>query len=160
VPRRLFIAILAALAVLTLPGCTSKPDAALAPASAPAAATSPESVSAMSIDQKRSLVATNFQIEVPVPMGKVVRGESQGDSAWDYEIIVPAPTVAVAEWYKTEFEGRDWQFGEPTLPEPGMLVLTMTKNRAQSRVTIRPEADGSTRVQAVVGIGIPVLQTQ
>ena len=159
-PRRLFIAILAASAVLVAPACASRPAPTFVPSGAPAAATGAESVSAMSIEQKRSLIATNFQIEVPVPMGKVVRGESQGDSAWDYELIIAAPTVAVAEWYKAQFEGRDWQMGEPSLPKPGVLVLTMTKNRAESRVTITPVDSGSTHVEAVVGVGIPVLQTQ
>ncbi len=156
--HRLAVVLLAASAALVLVACTSKPAASLAPVSNPTAVSAP--VSAMSIDQKRSLIATNFQIEVPVPMGTVVRGESQGDAAWDYELIVAAPPATVAQWYRTAFAGAEWKLDRQTGSGQGATILTLTKNAAQTRVTITPEGVGRSRAQAVIGIGTPVLQTQ
>ena len=69
----------------------------------------------MTIEEKQTLIAPNFQAEVPVPMGEVVRGNAQGDNAWDYELIVAAPPVAVAAWYQEAYTGRcDWQVAEQT----------------------------------------------
>lgn len=156
----MFAAVLVAAALVG--GCTAK-TAVLpeAPSAAPDTATAPASaVRAMTIEQKRQLIAPNFQPEVPVPLGEVVRGKAQGDVAWDYEILVAAPPAAVAGWYQQAYVGREWQVAEQSSPSEGAFTITMTKNAAQTRVTILPEGEGSSRVVAVLGVGAPVLQTQ
>jgi hypothetical protein len=158
--QRLPLVLLAVSAVLVLAACTAKPAETPAASSSAATTATAASIEPMSLDQKRSEVATSFLAEIPVPMGKVVRGEAQGPLAWDYEIVVAAPPAAVAEWYKTAFTGREWQIADQTEPTPGTLAITMVKNRAQMRVTISPEGSTSSRVQSVIGIGTPVLQTQ
>jgi hypothetical protein len=129
------------------------------PAPAPPVAV-PAEVIAMSIAQKQELIAPNFQIEVPIPMGEVVRAEAQGDSAWDYELIVAAPPTAIASWYEKAFVGREWVLEERTSSAQGTYALTFTKNRAQTRVTVAPEGGSNSRVKAVLGVGTPVLQMQ
>ena len=115
----------------------------------------------MTIEERQQSIAPNFQVEVPVPFGEVVRGQAQGDLAWDYELIVAAPPADVARWYSETYLGREWSLVERTAPSPGAITLTMTKNAAETRVSITPEGDGgSSRVKAVLGVGAPVLQTQ
>jgi len=153
------IAALAAV-IVVMSGCASPaatPDTGSAPAQtapAPAAA-----ITAMTLEERQQFIAPNFQVEVPVPSGEVVRGQAQGDLAWDYELIVAAPPTAVAAWYTETYTGREWQVAEQTAPTPGAITVTMTKGGAQTRVAITPEGDKS-RVKAVLGIGAPVLQTQ
>lgn len=154
-----------ACAVL-LAGCGA-PDARTAITPAPTPAATPEvtqgatsAVRAMSIEQRRTLIAPNFQIEVPVPVGEVVRGEAQGDTAWDYELVVAARPAEVANWYREAYGGREWQLVEQAQQPEGTLVLVLTKNAAQTRVTITPEGADKSRVKAVLGVGTPVLETQ
>ena len=114
----------------------------------------------MTIEERRSLVASSFPIEVPLPFGEVVRGEAQGPNAWDYEIEVEATPAAVAEWYRTAYTGRDWGVIDQTATAEGSIALKMMKNRAQTRVAISPQNGGKVRVKGVLGLGVPVLQTQ
>ena len=159
--RRLALAATLCLALLPLGACTRPPDsqpAAPTDSGAPPAAVAP--IKAMTIEQKQQLVAENFQPEVPVPFGEVIRGQAQGNNAWDYELVVDAPPASVASWYQDAYLGREWQLAEQTSPSPGAFTLTLVKNAAQTRVTITPEGEGKSRVKAVLGVGAPVLQTQ
>lgn len=160
--RRFALLAAGVLAVLALSGCwssitkvseTSTPEASPTP---PAAAP----LKAMTIEEKQELIAPNFQAEVPVPVGEVVRGNAQGDNAWDYELIVSAPPAAVAAWYQEAYTGREWQVAEQTSPAEGAVTLTLVKNAAQTRVVITPEGADKSRVVGVLGVGAPVLQTQ
>jgi len=130
------------------------------PAPAPSATVSSAEITAMTFEERQRLIAPNFQVEVPVPSGEVVRGEAQGELAWDYELIVAAPPAAVATWYRETYTGRDWQVVDQTVPSKGAITLTMTKNGAQTRLVITPEGTNGSRVSAVLGVGTPVLQTQ
>lgn len=153
---------LAATACSPKPAATSTAPDAASSASQPATSwlVSANAPRAMTIAEKQKLIAPNFQIEVPVPFGQVVSGEAQGDTAWDYELIVDAPVAAVANWYEQSYEGREWQLSSQTVPKEGSLTLTLTKNSAQTRVTISPNNSGTSRVKGILGVGTPVLQGQ
>lgn len=142
------------LASLALSGC--------ARAKAPEPATQQEAksvtIEAMSPEQKQSLIATSFPMEVPVAVGKVARGEAQGPDAWDYELSVAAPLSDVETWYRQAYSSRNWQLSERT-QGAGLLSLTFVKGAAQSRVDLS-EKGASTTVSVILGVGAPVLQTQ
>jgi len=150
-----------------LGACTSNqaatPTTPQAPATTPAAssaASAQADIRAMTIPEKQKLIAANFQPEVPVPFGQVVKGEAQGETAWDYELVVDASVPAVSSWYQEVYTGREWQVADQTAPQVGSLTLTLTKNGAETRVAITPTSDGKARVVGVLGVGAPVLQTQ
>jgi hypothetical protein len=169
--RRISIAlavVLIALATLALAACSSgvSPSSAPAPdaaggagAGTAATAAGAASVSAMSIEEKRSQIATNFQMEIPVPKGQVVRGNAQGDRVWDYEIVVDAPQATVFDWYESSFTGRDWQIAD-VRSSNGVRAYIFTKNRAEMRLTVAPEGSDKSRVKAVIGVGVPILNMQ
>ena len=100
----------------------------------------------MTIEERQQFIAPNFQVEVPVPAGEVVRGQAQGDLAWDYELIVAAPPAAVARWYSETYTGRDWQVAEQTAPSPGAV----TRHDDQGR---RPDARRRSRPRAATSRG-------
>jgi hypothetical protein len=151
-----------ALIAVALAGCAAKTaaTAVVAPEAGISSAAASAKVRAMTIEEKQDLIASNFQIEVPVPFGTVVRGEAQGSNAWDYELIVDAPVAAVSMWYERSYTGREWQFVSQNVPQAGTLILTFVKNGAQTRVTISPVSGGEARVQGILGIGAPVLQSE
>jgi len=160
--RRLALVLAVFVTVAVVSGCAESPEqvpatAPSAPSTAPAEAAS---LRPMKIEEKQLLIAPGFQPEVPVVFGEVVRGQAQGNNAWDYELIVAAPPAAVAAWYQEAYTGRDWQVAEQSVPSPGALTLTLVKNAAETRVAITPEDGGKSRVVGVLGVGAPVLQTQ
>lgn len=165
--RLTLILITAALSAL-LGACASNqpvtPGTPQTPASAPAATTAERApateIRAMTIAEKQQSIAPNFQAEVPVPFGDAVKGEAQGDTAWDYELVVNASVPEVASWYQTTYQAREWQMVEQTAPTVGSSTLTLTKNAAETRLTITPTADGKARVVGILGVGAPVLQAQ
>ena len=160
--RRFALLAAGVLAVLALSGCWSSITKVSETSTVEASPTPPAAapLKAMTIEEKQQLIVGNFQPEVPVPMGEVVRGNAQGDNAWDYELIVAAPPAAVAAWYQEAYTGRDWQLAEQTVPSEGAVTLTLVTNAAQTRVAITPEGADKSRVVGVLGIGAPVLQTQ
>ncbi len=165
--HHIILTCVACAVIALLGGCASKPSPAVPSASTAAEQTSAEqppaeaaAIQTMSIERKRLLIAENFQPEVPLPMGEVVRGNAQSDFAWDYELIVPAAPAAVANWYREKYTQRDWRVVEESEPSPGAFTLTLMKNAAQTRVTITPEGTASARVAGILGVGAPVLQTQ
>jgi len=117
-------------------------------------------ITAMSPDHKRSLIASSFPVEAPAALGDVVSGEAQGESAWDYEVLVKGSVEDVALWYRAAYAGRSWQLAEQTSPTPESVVMTFGKGTAQSRVAVEPGAGGRSRVSVVLGVGTEVLQTQ
>jgi len=151
------VAVAAAIAAFAVAGCA--PADARRPVSAPKVATAP--VVRMEPGQVRAEIATSFPIEVAVAQGTVVRGQSQGPSAWDYEIVVQAPPANVAEWYRMQYERRSWKLDEAQDSTGEMTRLTLRKGTAESEVTIEPTQNGSgTRVRVILSTGVPVLQTQ
>jgi hypothetical protein len=158
--RRLALVVIVSLAAALPSGCASRTVDAPAASGLGTSATPSPQVRAMTIDERRTLIAPNFLAEIPAPFGAVVRGEAQGETAWDYELVVSASPAAVAAWYEDAYVGRDWTLVERTAPSSGSVRLVFTKGTAQTGVTVTPEGDGSSRVRAVVGVGTPVLQTQ
>ena len=151
------------VAAVLIGGCTgtlAEPVAGPAPEQGATAPASAVELKAMTIEQKQQLIAENVQPEVPVPFGEVVRGNAQGENAWDYELVVAAPPESVASWYREAYTGREWQVAEQTAPAQGAITLTLVKNAAQTRVVITPEGGDRSRVAGVLGVGAPVLQTQ
>jgi len=138
-------------------GCTAD-----SPASTPAAQTQASPVLAiprMTAEGKRSTIATSFPIEVPVPQGRVTRGQAQGTDAWDYQLAIDASAQDVAAWYADAYTKADWQLldNEAT---GGTIRLTLVKNGAQSQVTVKPEGEGQATATVILGVGVPVLETQ
>lgn len=157
-----------ALAVsITLAGC--------APASQVGSRVVPEEsiesappLKAMTPDAKRSVIASSFPIEVPVPEGEFVRSQAQGDDAWDYEVRVRSTPAAVVDWYRQTYMAASWTLTQEgdfsgASPRPGGRFLTFRKgSAAQSEVTVDgvADAEGMVTVRVILGVGAPVLETQ
>lgn len=156
-PLRAALLALAIAAILAVGGCSSASSRAPEP---PASTAPVAAIIAMSPDEKRTLIAPSFPIEAPAALGDVVRGEAQGDSAWDYEVLVKGNVQDVALWYRSAYVGRSWQVTEQSSPTPESVVMTFGKGTAQSRVAVEPGTDGHARVSVVLGVGTEVLQTQ
>jgi hypothetical protein len=121
----------------------------------------------MTPDVKRSTIATSFPIEVPVPVGRFTRANTQGDEAWDYTVHISAPPDAVAGWYRDAYASRQWElvadseFGRADSGRAGR-VLEFRKGNAGSQVAVdaAEDADGTTTTRVILGVGVEVLQTQ
>lgn len=157
----LLLALTLAITALTgagLLGCTrvTVPDPSeVSSSTAPQAGAE---IEPMPVDLKRSLIASSFPVEVPVPDGRVSRGQEQGPDAWDYEIVVDAPASALATWYTKAYSGRNWQLVDQR-EESGSVSLSFAKGAAESRIDLSEEGK-TTRARVVLGVGAPVLQTQ
>jgi hypothetical protein len=150
------IAAALALAVL-LGGCAPKAAAPAQQQSATAAAAI--EIPRMTAAEKQSLIATSFPVQVPVPQGRVLRGEAQGEDAWDYQIEIAAAPSDVAGFYTGWLGKADWQLvGDKT--QGDTRTLTLVKGGAESRIIIKPAGQGTTSASVVLGVGAPVLNTQ
>jgi len=114
----------------------------------------------MTPSEKQKLIDPAFPMQVPVPFGTVVRGEAQGQDAYDYEVVLGGSVPTVAQWYRDAYERAEW-----TLVSDSGTVLTFSKNDAQSQITLSADKNAagpgaSTQAIVTVGIGTPVLQTQ
>lgn len=148
---------------LSVAGC-SQPESASVPETPSVQQAQQEPpIAFMDPMQKQQRIASNFPLEVPVPEGEVVRGEAQGEDAWDYEIIVNATSPSVAEWYRQALVSRSWVVTSerPFKTADGVdaLDITLQKGGGETRVTLVPEKD-ATRVSVVLGVGTPVVETQ
>jgi uncharacterized protein YceK len=157
-----------ALAVsITVAGCASASQVESPTQSEPPIESAP-TVKAMTPDAKRSVIATSFPIEVPVPEGEFVRSQAQGDDAWDYEVRVRSTPEAMVDWYRQAYSAASWtltQEGDFTGASPrlGGRFLTFRKgSAAQSEVTVEgvADAEGMVTVRVILGVGAPVLETQ
>jgi len=151
----LVLAVLGIVAAISLAACSPEQPVLETPGAV-------VGVQAMSPQDKRSQLTTDFPVEVPVPVGTVVSARSQGSVAWDYEMEVPGSPPTVRDWFGQAYQQRGWEIleaGQLTEGSPG-LYLKMRKNAAQSRVDL-VGVDGapSTIVRVVVGVGAPVLET-
>jgi hypothetical protein len=117
----------------------------------------PAKLTLMTPAEKASQISTSFPPQVPVPSGDVQRGEAQGDSAWDYVIVVPGSVDAVTRWYMESYINAEW-----SVVSRSASVITLEKNSAQSRLEFAKAGDSpaKTKVTASVGVGTPILQTQ
>lgn len=128
-------------------------------ADAASSANSSANLALMGLTQKRSQIASDFPIEVPVAAGVVKKGQSQGDLSWDYVVRLTADPTAVASWYTTAYQRAEWQIvGDDQLAGGGRR-LSFKKNDAESLITVESSA-GGTLVTGSIGIGASVLQTQ
>jgi hypothetical protein len=138
-------------------GCAaSTPQAVQQPAATAAAGAQ---IPRMTAQEKRSMIASSFPVEVPVLRGRVVRGQAQGGDAWDYQLEVAAPAADVAEWYATWYTKADWQLVGDEAAGKGRK-LTLVKGRAESMVVVTPLGADLANVSVVLGVGAPVLNTQ
>jgi len=141
-----------------LGGCaSSSPSSAPSSSSSGAAEqTSPAPLSLMSADEKYARIAQTFPPQVPVPAGTIESGRAQGDSAWDYTIVVAGGAASVREWYRMAYVRADWSVVGETSDS-----LSFQKSAAQSMATFGPADSGATtRVVVTVGVGTPVLDLQ
>lgn len=168
------IALAVGLLVLSLIGCAKSPGSAARPgggvvsgggtSGSPAVTApstgDPSAIGAMTPAEKSSQIATSFPLEVPVAAGKVLRGEAQGDSAWDYELLVSARSADVSAFYLSAYRAANWQVAsEAQVGEDGHR-FGFVKGDAQSEVTIEPQENDTTLVTVTLGLGVGVLQTQ
>lgn len=155
---------LAGCAPAEQPTTPSAAQSATPPAEQPAgklAATdaAPADPELMSLSDRRSQIASNFPSELPVVAGTVIRGQAQGPDAWDYVVESPRDPQTVATWYQRLYLARNWQLVSDEGYGDGGISLTYRKGAAESRITIEP-IDGGTRASVIVGVGVPVTQTQ
>jgi hypothetical protein len=139
-----------------LGGCARKVVVASAPADL-LANIAPANLRSMTPAEKTSQIASSFPAQVPVPSGQIQRGEAQGTSAWDYEIVVPGRVSSVLRWYLDAYRNANW-----TVLSRSATVVTLEKNHAQTRLQLQSVAasPAKTKVTAAVGVGTQVLQTQ
>ena len=153
-PRIVVIAAAGLLLILLASGCSAARTAPI-PASAPAAAP----IERMGAQDKRSMIASSFPIEVPVPAGQVIRGEAQGNEAWVYRLVLDSSAENAAAWYVDAYTGVEWQIiGDETSGDTRSLA--MTKGAAESEVTLKSLGAAQTQATVVVGVGTSVLNTQ
>jgi hypothetical protein len=145
-------------AALSAGGCASRGSRVPEPAPAAVPAV-PAEITRMTADQKRSMIATSFPIEVPVPQGQVLRGEAQGADVWIYQLKVPAGAADVAGWFTSLYPKAEWQLIKDESTGEGRR-LVFVKGGYAADVTVTPAGADFTRVTAVVGMGQPVLNTQ
>ena len=153
VRRQAMLSLIALLAIVigagALGGCAKR-------APAPDEQASPAPLSLMSAQDKSARIAGSFPAQVPVPVGTILRGQAQGDTAWDYTIVVPGNAASVREWYRLAYGRADWTVVSETSDS-----LSFEKNAAQSQATFAGgDPDGTTRVTVIVGVGTPVLELQ
>jgi hypothetical protein len=157
----MFVLLLFAVPVVGCAPSTATPSADSA--QRPVAEDPAVRIEAMSPSDKRFEIAENFPAEVPVPVGRVIRGTAQGEDAWDYEIVLDFAPAAVVEWYRSAFASRSWVVVDESGPAGGSATgpyeLTLQKGAAESRVVVSAEGEGA-RALVVLGVGAPVLQTQ
>ncbi|MEI7814021.1 MAG: hypothetical protein WCJ13_04435 [Coriobacteriia bacterium] len=154
--RYTVLAVVLAMALL-LGGCAGqRPKPSVVPTPT---ASSSVAIARMSAEQKRTTIATSFPIEVPVPQGRVVRGEAQGADAWDYQLMIPASAADVVSWYAEWYTKADWQLISDTAADGGRK-LSFVKGGAESAVIVKPAGADLTSVIVVLGVGAPVLNTQ
>lgn len=167
------IAILAAAAVLG--ACAAKP-AAKPSAEKPAAQSAEPSAAAKpaeSIDpttgaftttalptltpsQKKAKIHKTFPAEVPVPQGTSIKGKSQGESAWDYQLKIAASVEAVASWYAERYKSAGWvATAENYLdtPKGPGYSIEFAKGDAKSSVTLSQLDNATTLAVVTVGFG-------
>jgi hypothetical protein len=137
-------------------GCA--PKATPAPAQS-AVTTGVPQIARMSADKKRSEIASSFPIEVPVPEGRVLRGEAQGADVWDYQLEMPKGAADVVTWYMTWYPKAEWQLIGDEVAGAGRR-LTFSKGGYAADITVTPDGSDRTKVTAIVGMGQPVLNTQ
>lgn len=158
--------LLAALALATvvavLGGCKSslpEPTTSGAPAQTVPSLWNvvPAKLTQMTPAEKSSKIASGFPMQVPVPVGDLQRGDAQGQSAWDYVLVVPGSLESVMRWYMDAYLSAEW-----TVSSRSAKVLTLQKNDAQTQLRFETVAGSpaKTKVTASVGIGTPILQTQ
>jgi len=144
-------------ATLLAGGCSARSTPAPQPQSSTSGASA--GIARMTSEKKRSSIATDFPIEVPLPDGRVVRGESQGSGLWDYQLEVPFSASDVVNWYATLYPKAEWQpIGDEAVGDGRRL--TFVKGGYAADMTITPIGPKLTKVTAVVGIGQTVLNTQ
>lgn len=153
VRRHVMLSLIALLATVlvagVLGGCAKSAPAPDQPAS-------PAPLSLMSAQDKFARIAGSFPAQVPVPVGTIVSGQAQGDTAWDYTIVVSGNAASVREWYRQAYGRAEWTVVRETSDS-----LSFEKNAAQSHATFAVgDPDGSTRVTVTVGVGTPVLELQ
>jgi len=154
--RYTVLAVVLAMALL-LGGCAGqRPKPSVVPTPI---ASSSVAIARMSAEQKRTTIATSFPIEVPVPQGRVVRGEAQGSDAWDYQLLIPASAADVVSWYAEWYTKADWRLISDTAADGGRK-LSFVKGGAESAVIVKPAGADLTSVIVVLGVGAPVLNTQ
>lgn len=153
-------AIAAAVALLLgaglLGGCAGKATVAEPPVDPVANATSAD-LAQMTPAQKRSRIASDFPMQVPVALGTVQRGEAQNAGAWDYVIVVPGDVNAVRRWYLQAYTNSEWTVVSRTSSE-----VSLQKNNAQSHLQFENvgTSPATTKVTAAVGVGTQVLGTR
>ena len=138
-------------------GCISK---LVKPAgSTGASSSSATPIARMTADEKRSAIATSFPIEVPVPQGRVLRGEAQGADVWDYQLEIQASTADVVSWYTTWYPKAEWQLIKDEAVGEGRRLI-FTKGGYAADVTVSSAGPDVAEVTAIVGMGNPILNTQ
>lgn len=145
------------LLLLAVAGCTPKSEPAQLLPNEPAA-----DLEWMRAEDVRSQISSTFPLEVPVPAGAVVAGQSQGPDAWDYQMTFPESADEVAEWYRRAYGSRSWTVVSDSVNNgdaAGTLVLAFRKGAAECEVVVSHDGRGS-HASVSLGIGTPVLTVQ
>jgi hypothetical protein len=144
------------LGTALLGGCARKSAVAQPPVD-PVANATPAGLAQMTPAQKRSRIASDFPMQVPVPVGTVQRGEAQNAGAWDYVIVVPGDVYSVQRWYLQVYANSEWAVVSRTASE-----VSLQKNNAQSHLQFESAgtSPATTKVTAAVGVGTQVLGTR
>ena len=126
----------------------------------PAAPETSRAVESMPFENRGAQLPASFPIEVPVPEGRVqsaVEQDEGGSGAWAYDLTSEASVAALADWYARAYASANWSLAEQS-GDSAALKLVFVKGDAQSVIQLT-QTDSGTRVQATVGVGVPVADT-
>ena len=121
-------------------------------------------VEAMPIEIRNVQLPKGFPVEVPVPDGRVSTADVQssaGQEAWVYDMTVVSPVAAVADWYSGAYANANWVLSSrrPGAGGGDSVTLVFAKGDAESAIALGSAPGSTTRVQASIGIGVPVTGT-
>lgn len=166
--NRIASALLAAMMLAAvaggLVGCSRGDSGAGAQGSQQPGSATQVAVEAMPIEIRNVQLPKGFPVEVPVPDGRVSTADVQGSGgqeAWVYDMTVAAPVAAIADWYSAAYTNANWELASsrPSASGGDSVTLVFAKGDAESLIALTPANGSTTRVQASIGIGVPVTGT-
>ena len=157
----------AVILALALTGCGASESANAPTEDQSASAQSPDSpdegasngaaIAQMPLEARQAELPPEFPIEVPVPDGRVLSAEQQGERVWLYEVVLDAALADVVSYYERVYAGANWGLADKTVGE-GSAALVFAKGNAEATVDATAESDG-THAMVAVGLGVPVSST-
>ena len=131
----------------------------------PAQVVSPP-VTPMAAPERAATMPKGMPSQVPVPAGTVLKISStegaNGHGLWTYTLVTSSAAQVLADWYSTTLVSLNWD-AMPAAPASadGTISREYRKgNEAQVIIRVTPRAGGGSKVDASMGLGVPVTPAQ